>query len=53
MEALQDNDTELDVVPVTDRPPGVGGTIVPPEVVVPVTAPDRADSPAELVAETV
>jgi hypothetical protein len=52
LEALHDNDTELDVVPDTASPLGVGGTEVPPDVVVPVTAPDCADSPAEFVAET-
>jgi hypothetical protein len=53
LEEFHAKDTELDVVPDTARPPGVGGTEVPPEVVVPVTAPDCADSPAEFVAETV
>ena len=52
-EEFHDSDTELDVVPVTARPVGVGGIVVPPEVVVPVTAPDLADSPAQFVAETV
>jgi hypothetical protein len=53
LEALHANDTELDVVPVTARPVGVGGTDGPLPAVVPVTAADCADSPAEFVAVTV
>ena len=51
-EEFHDRDTELDVVPVTARPPGTGGTVTVPEPVVPVTEEDLPDSPAEFVAVT-
>ncbi len=51
-DADQPSEIEVPVVPVTVRPPGVGGAVTQP-VVVTVTPPDAADSPAELYAVTV
>ena len=47
LEAFHANEIDVLVVPVTVRPPGVGGVVVQP-VVVAVTAAEGADSPTEL-----
>ena len=51
VDAVHDSDTELDVVPVTVRPVGAGGGVVPPPVV-PVTVFDGPDVPLALDAVT-